>query len=118
MDTFASSYVAFTSSTPGGATEATTTRKLSKYFTICQIHIFIPVALDTMGSINAEFLRFLYELGDRLISISGDPIESSFLFQRLSILVQWFNIVVSVAFSFQRRTSEISNSRLVFNLSF
>ena len=56
-------------------------------------HSLIPVALQTMGPINAEGLRFLYELSDRLVSVSGDPRESSFLFQRLSVLVQRFNVV-------------------------
>ena len=93
MDTFASSYFASTSSTPGAAAEAAATRKLSRYSTISQTHIFIPVALETMGPINADGLRFLYDLGDRLVSVSGDPKESSFLFQRLSVLVQRFNIV-------------------------
>ena len=71
-----------------------------------------------MGPINAEGLRFLYELGDRLVSVSGDPGESSLLFQRLSVLVQGFNMVAFRALLIQRRTSEISHSRHVFNLSF
>ena len=41
-----------------------------------------------MGPIKAEGLCFLYELGERLVSVSGDPREASFLFQRLSVLVQ------------------------------
>ena len=87
------SYVSSASSTPGGAGEAAATRKLSKYATIGQTHIFILVALETMGPINAEGSRFFYELGDRPNSVSGDPRESSFLFQRLSALVQRFNMV-------------------------
>ena len=47
-----------------------------------------------MEPITAEGLRFLYELVDRLIAVSGDPRELSFLFQRLSVLVQRFNMVV------------------------
>ena len=46
-----------------------------------------------MGSINAEGPRFLYELGDRLVFASSDKRKSSFLFQRLSVLVQLFNMV-------------------------
>ena len=38
VDTFVSSYVASTSSTPGAAAEAAATRKLSKYSTISQTH--------------------------------------------------------------------------------
>ena len=101
VDTFASSYVASTSSTPGAAAEAAATRKLSKYSTSRQIHIFTTVALDSMGSINAEGLRFLHQLGDRLDSVSGDPRESSFLFQRLSVLVERFNMVAFRTWHFQ-----------------
>ena len=93
VDTFASSYVASTSSTPGAAAETAATRKLSKYSAVSQTHIFILVALKTMGPINAEGIHFLYELGDRLVSVSGDPRESSFLLQRLSVPVQRFNMV-------------------------
>ena len=46
-----------------------------------------------MGPINAEGLRFLDELGDKGNFFSGDHRESSFLFQRFSVLVQRFNMV-------------------------
>ena len=50
-------------------------------------HIFILVAVETMGPMNAEDLHFLYELGDWLISVSGDLRESSFVLRRLYVLV-------------------------------
>ena len=93
MDTFASSYVSSTSSTPGAAAEAAVKRKLSKCSTISQTHISIQVALETMEPINAEGLRFFYEVGDRSVSVSGDLRESSFVFQRFCVLVQRFNMV-------------------------
>ena len=37
--------------------------------------------------------RFLDSLGERLSSISGDPRETTFLCQRLSVLIQIFNAV-------------------------
>ena len=37
--------------------------------------------------------RFLDSLGERLSSISGDPRETTFLYQRLSVLIQIFNAV-------------------------
>ena len=39
--------------------------------------------------------RFFDSLGERLSSLSGDPREATFLYQRLSVLIQIFN---SVAF--------------------
>ena len=39
--------------------------------------------------------RFLDSLGERLSSVSDDPRETTFLYQRLSVLIQIFN---SVAF--------------------
>ena len=37
--------------------------------------------------------RFLDRLGERLSFISGDPRETTFLYQRLSVLIQIFNVV-------------------------
>ena len=48
-----------------------------------------------MGPINLDGQRFLDSLGERLSSVSGDPRETTFLYQRLSVLIQIFN---SVAF--------------------
>ena len=39
--------------------------------------------------------RLLESLGERLSSVSGDPRETTFLYQRLFVLIQIFN---SVAF--------------------
>ena len=39
-------------------------------------------------------MNFLSEVGRRLNSLSGDPCETSFLFQRLSMIAQHFNSVL------------------------
>ena len=57
------------------------------------IHIFVPVAIETLGPVNAEGLRFLDQTGDRLSAVTRDPQESSFLYQRLSVLIQCFNLI-------------------------
>ena len=49
--------------------------------------------METHGPLNASALNFLSEVGRRLSSVSGDSRETSFLFQRLSIIVQRFNSV-------------------------
>ena len=54
------------------------------------IIIFQPVAIETIDPLNASALNFLSEVGRRL-TLSGDSRETSFLFQRLSMLIQRFN---------------------------
>ena len=39
--------------------------------------------------------RFLGSLGERLFSVSGDPRDTTFLYEKLSVLIKMFN---SVAF--------------------
>ena len=54
-------------------------------------YLFQPVAIENLGPLEASALNFLSEVGRRLTSLSGDPRETSFLFQRLSMLIQRFN---------------------------
>ena len=95
VDTLASSYTPTTSVTSYGAAEATATRKRAKYAEIIQSHIFVPIAIATLGPINMDGQRFLDILGERLTYVFGDPRETTFLYQRLSVLIKIFN---SVAF--------------------
>ena len=93
MDSLASSSISASSSHPGSAAEATATRKSSKYTAITLSHIFVPVAVETLGPVNAKSLRFQDQIDDRLSAVTGDPRESSFLYQRLSVLVQRFSMI-------------------------
>ena len=52
--------------------------------------------MGTHGSLNASSFDFLCEVGRRLTASSGDLRETSFLFQRLSILIQRFNSVLTL----------------------
>ena len=52
------------------------------------IIFFQPVAVESLGSINASGRVFLSKLGRKLADQSGDDREISFLFQRLSVLMQ------------------------------
>ena len=93
VDSLAPSYLSATSSLQGSAAEAAAVCKRSKYAASTLTHIFVPVAVETLGSVNAEGLRILDQIGDMLSAITGDPRESSFLYQRLSVLVQCFNMI-------------------------
>jgi len=49
---------------------------------------------ESHGPINRDALQFLSELGSwRLVETTGDVRASSFLCQRISIVVQRFNLV-------------------------
>ena len=78
----------------GNAAEAASVRKESKYSTVPSDLIFQPTAMETQGPLNASALNFLSEIDRRLSSVSGDSRETSFLFQRLSVIVQRFNSVL------------------------
>jgi len=53
--------------------------------------IITIITIETLGPIDASAPNFLSEVGRRLTSLSGDQRETSFLFQRLSMLIQRFN---------------------------
>ena len=91
VSTLADSYLHSTSHSAGRAAETASVRKKSKYSTLPSDYIFQAVAFETLEPLNASALYFLSEAGRRLSSLSGDPRETSFLFQRLSILIQRFN---------------------------
>src|SRR6218665_1233564 len=56
-------------------------------------HVFVPIAFETLGPVNAEGAEFLAELGRRISSVSGDQLETNFLLQRFSICVQRHNAI-------------------------
>ena len=56
--------------------------------------MFEPIAVETLGVFNAFAIRHLNDLGRRISLISGDTRETSHLCQRVSVLVQRFNVVL------------------------
>jgi len=90
-DTLARSYLPNTSLSAGAAAEDAALKKTSKYHDIVRSHIFVPLAIESLGPINKEGLDFLHEIGRRLTRVTGDNREASFLLQRISIANQRFN---------------------------
>jgi hypothetical protein len=89
----AASYLPDTSQTAGAAAEKASDRKLDKYSQLSSTYFFVPLAFETLGPINNEGLTFLSDLGQKLGTVTGDPRETSFLFQRISMTIQRFNAV-------------------------
>ena len=92
-DTVAESYLAATSTTAGAAAEAAAERKTTKYVTLMQHHLFVPVAIETFGPICEEGQSLIRQIGRRISTNTSDPRESAFIFQRISIAVQRYNAI-------------------------
>jgi len=56
---------------------------------ICQ-----SLAFETHGATHSSALDFLNTVGGRSAAESGDPRETSFLWQRISVLIQRFNAIL------------------------
>jgi len=85
----ADSYVAAAAREAGSAAE-----DAAKCSNIQAHRIFQPVAVGSLGPINASGHVFLSKLGRKLADQSGDDREISFLFQRLSVLIQRYNAIL------------------------
>ena len=94
VSTVADSYLNTTSHYAGSVAETASPKKVQKYSSIPPGYIFQPTAFETHGSLNSSGLDLLREVGCHLTASSGDLREMSFLFQRLSILIQLFNSVL------------------------
>lgn len=90
-DTLASSYVALSASSACNAAERAASLKVAKYSSLSTTHEFVPIAIETLGPLNASGLCLLKSIGKRLTQASGDPRETMFLLQRISICLQRYN---------------------------
>jgi len=91
-DTLAKSHIDKTKNSSGAAAEFAAEKKSTKYSDINQSHIFVPIAVETMGSWSSSSLNFINELGKRLTNVTGDKRETSFLKQRISMAIQRGNV--------------------------
>jgi len=92
--TTADSYLEASSREAGAAAELAASNKMVKYAGLSSQGEFVPIAVESHGPINRDALQFLSELGRRLVETTGDIQAYSFLFQRISVVVQCFNSVL------------------------
>jgi len=74
--------------------EATSILRNTKYSALQQTHLFVPVSVETLGSWNDDSINFVSTIGKKLTEVSGDPLETSYLFQKLSVTIQRGNEVL------------------------
>ena len=91
-DTLASSHLPSTSRSAGAAAAHSSTIKLQKYADLVPTHHVVPIAVETLGPWGVESLEFVRELGRRTSLTTGDPRETTYLLQRISVAVQLGNV--------------------------
>ena len=114
-DTFADSHINMTSSEAGAAARQAVSTKNTKYIDITSTHIFYPTAIETAGSWDVQALEVIEEIGRRVTEATEDPMETMYLFQRLSIAIQRGNALSF--FTFDKSTSRNPSQSTIFPLS-
>ena len=99
LDTPGNAYIQQSAVSGASAAETAVARKIAKYSSLENSHLFYPVALETLGPMCNTELEFMIDIGRQIRKMSettNDTRETSFLFQRSSVAVQRFNSVCSV----------------------
>jgi hypothetical protein len=69
----------------GAAADKAAANKKNKYAALQHTQLVVTVSVETMSSWNADSITFIYNIGKKLTEVSADPLETSYLFQRLFI---------------------------------
>jgi len=93
VHTLAASYIQRSAVEAGSAESAASERKSAKYSNVAAIHMFYPIAVETLGVLADEAHEFISEIGERASPSTADPRETTFLYQRISAAIQRFNAV-------------------------
>jgi hypothetical protein len=93
VDSLAASYLNKSAASQGGAAEFAACRKIEKYSKLPVSVTFQPIAIECLGAFNQSAVDFLSTLGSRLAFSCGEPRSREYLFQRIAIAVQRFNVV-------------------------
>jgi len=92
-DTVAPTHLLNSSQASGSAAQAAESRKCLKYAGLATSHVFVPVAVETLGAWGPEAARLVGEVGRRLGIAQHEPRAGSFLRQRISLAMQRGNAI-------------------------
>ena len=92
--TVANSYVAISSRSAEYVVEQAADRKCQKYAEMSAAYDLPPVAVKTHGTMEESTVRFLGDLGQKISERLCDQLESHFLLQWISVLIQRFNSIL------------------------
>ena len=74
------------------AAEGAEIRKHKKYSNLSNRFVFVPVAVETSGSWGKEGLQLMNLIGRKIGEVTGEKRSTSYLLQRLSIVIQRGNV--------------------------
>ena len=77
----------------GAARNLAANNKATKYDQLTRTHVFYPVAIETAGTWHYQATVLVEEIGKRTNNVTGDPKETSCLFQQLSAALPRGNAV-------------------------
>ena len=93
-DTYAALHVQLTSTTACAAAEKAAVNKTTKYVALAATHFFVPVVIEkTSGAWCPQSAEFIEDLERRITTITNEPLETTYLYQRMSITLQRGNAV-------------------------
>ena len=76
-------------SAPGSVTAQAEMRKIAKYSSLnSTLYSFMPVAIESLGTFGVRTLKFIRDLGRRIVLQSVDPLATTYLIQRLAVTIQ------------------------------
>lgn len=91
-DTLAPSYVKKSSANAGSVAKMAANRKRSLYTDIIdQNYLFLPFACETLGPWCEESIDIVNSLGSLIRKSTGEPRSTSFIIQKISIIIQISN---------------------------
>ena len=92
-DTFAPTNIPFSSMGAGLVANRAAASKCLLYSDLCQSYTFIPLAVESAGSIGKDTLKFLHDLRRCTRSKTKDPLSYLKLCQKISVCIQRSNSV-------------------------
>ena len=108
QDTFAPSYSAHATREAGAVAALAEEREVTKYVHLNPVHLFSPIAEETMSVFGPHTKALLKDLGRWLTQTTGEEAATTYLFKRLSVAVQQGNCASVMA--------PQANSILVFSI--
>ena len=87
VNTFCSTHINECAITAGAAARAAEDRKRRRYEVIAQRYDFAPLAVETSGVLGPAFSELVLDIGTRVRQRTGEPRETAWLRQRVSLAV-------------------------------
>jgi len=85
--------IANTATTPSAAAHTATQKKTDKYAELSNTLVFYPFAVETAGVWHEMAIELTQEIDRRITTVTEDPRETTFWFQRISVALQRGNVV-------------------------